>query len=538
METNWIKKPWTFPLCLMIIVLLAAGLRSGLALADRIPFNSDEAVVGLMARHILQGENSLFFWGQSYMGSLDAYLVAGAFSLLGESVFSIRIIQILLAIGTTITTAFLGECIFHSKWIGVIGALLVAIPSVNGVLYTTASLGGYGEALLLGNLILLIAASVRTSKNDNFPWLAMGFLGGFGFWVNGLTLVYFVPAITFMIREIWLQNKTEGKPKFILNILLCCLGFCAGALPWIVYFVAGGNNAIHELFGSAVDVEGTVFWMKWINHFVAFLLLGTTVILGFRPPWTVRWLGLPLIPFVMVFWGWVIARAFSEIRRHRDFLPAIWLLGGTMCCVVGGFIFTSFGIDPSGRYFLPFITPMALFAGWAIQQIRRKWLRAGIFGLLMVFTIWGIADSALTYPPGLNTQFDSLMVIDHRYDDQLHTFLRENHLTRGYTQYWIAYPMAFQSQEELIFVPRLPYHQDMRYTPRDDRYLIYDDWVRNSKQIAYITANNELLDTTLIEEFQKHHIQFQEKWIGDYHIFYQLSSPIHPDEMGLGSLKE
>jgi hypothetical protein len=32
--------------------------------------------------------------------------------------------------------------------------LLLAIPSVNVILYTTVSLGGYGEALLLGNLIL------------------------------------------------------------------------------------------------------------------------------------------------------------------------------------------------------------------------------------------------------------------------------------------------------------------------------------------------------------------------------------------------
>jgi hypothetical protein len=37
-----------------------------------LPFNSDEAIVGLMARHMLQGERPLFFYGQAYLGSLDA----------------------------------------------------------------------------------------------------------------------------------------------------------------------------------------------------------------------------------------------------------------------------------------------------------------------------------------------------------------------------------------------------------------------------------------------------------------------------------
>jgi hypothetical protein len=37
-----------------------------------VPLNSDEAVVGLMARHILDGKRPVFYYGQAYMGSLDA----------------------------------------------------------------------------------------------------------------------------------------------------------------------------------------------------------------------------------------------------------------------------------------------------------------------------------------------------------------------------------------------------------------------------------------------------------------------------------
>ncbi len=59
-----------------LAALLAIGLKAALLAADVFPFNADESVVALMARHILQGARPAFFYGQAYMGSLDAVLVA------------------------------------------------------------------------------------------------------------------------------------------------------------------------------------------------------------------------------------------------------------------------------------------------------------------------------------------------------------------------------------------------------------------------------------------------------------------------------
>ena len=75
---------------------MAGVVRAGVLIAGVVPFNADEAVVGLMARHILQGERPIFFYGQAYMGSLDAFLIALGFSLFGEQVWVIRMIQTLL----------------------------------------------------------------------------------------------------------------------------------------------------------------------------------------------------------------------------------------------------------------------------------------------------------------------------------------------------------------------------------------------------------------------------------------------------------
>jgi hypothetical protein len=74
------------PVILFAILLVAAGWKILLLAMDVLPFNSDEAVVALMARHIMSGARPVFFYGQAYMGSLDAYLVSFGFAIFGQKV--------------------------------------------------------------------------------------------------------------------------------------------------------------------------------------------------------------------------------------------------------------------------------------------------------------------------------------------------------------------------------------------------------------------------------------------------------------------
>ncbi len=97
------------------ILLVAAGYKAWIVAQGLVPFNADEAIVGLMAGHILQGETPLFFYGQAYMGSLDAYLVAAAFAVFGRSVATIRLVQGGLYLLTIITTVWLGKRLWGSN---------------------------------------------------------------------------------------------------------------------------------------------------------------------------------------------------------------------------------------------------------------------------------------------------------------------------------------------------------------------------------------------------------------------------------------
>src|SRR6185312_1031761 len=57
----------------LLLLALAAIYRLVLLARGWPALDSDEAVIGLMARHILHGERPTFFWGQNYMGPFEAY---------------------------------------------------------------------------------------------------------------------------------------------------------------------------------------------------------------------------------------------------------------------------------------------------------------------------------------------------------------------------------------------------------------------------------------------------------------------------------
>ncbi|GAB4469356.1 MAG: hypothetical protein Kow0088_01210 [Anaerolineales bacterium] len=524
-----------------LTLLIAIGLKTLLLFYDRFTINADEAIVALMARHILlNGERPIFFYGQAYMGSLDAYLVALGFALFGFQVWVIRAVQIVLY-GLVIYSAIkLVPLIFghsHGKWYT---AALLAVPTVNVTLYTTVSLGGYGEALLIGNLILISGFKLLCCLEDErlppFWWLgSFGFWVGLGFWVNGLTGVYTLPMLLSLGLVGLRHRKVLDGRRTGLGLGVCCLAFLLGSLPWWMFaWREGMDGLIGELFGSAIATSQAGLLEQALRNFINLLLFGGTVLLGLRPPWEIRWLALPLAPFAIAIWFALLGWWLREMIIKKPNLQQ-WVITGIGVTFSLAFVFTPFGGDPSGRYFLPLWVVLAIIAGeMVVRYIPSLRYQMGLISVLVVFNLWGVVECAMRTPPGLTTQFDPVAAVDHRPMADLIRFLQEKGETRGYTNYWVAYPLAFLSEEQLIFSPRLPYHPDLRYTPRDDRYPAYTEQVLNSERIAYITTNNPKLDETLTSQFRMANIRWQETWIGEYHVFYDLSAVLHPYQIGLG----
>ena len=523
---------------LALILLGALGLKAWLIASKAVPFNGDEAIVALMARHILDGARPIFFYGQHYMGSLDAYLLAGGFFLLGESVTTIRIVQTLLFIGTLLASYLAARRLTRSRRVALLTALLLAFPPVLLTLYTSATLGGYGEALLVGSILIWLGH--RLAREDKYGWglwLAWGLLAGIGFWCMGLVMVYAVPMALWMAWELRrpAQSQTGSPLAFYasrLSVVAC--GFLVGSLPW---WLGGGARGIARLLTTQAQESTTAMAFAYdvVERAFHFFVLGLPALFGLRFPWSASgpplWLAVPALALYLGALGFA-ARQWRDDRRSS--LAPLW---GICFILLLGFVLTPYGNDPSGRYFLPLFLPMAIFTAQALAELHqhvRHWTWA-LLALVLAFNLVGTVQAALTNPPGVTTQFAEDSRVDHRFYDELIQFLRAKGETRGYATYWIAYPLAFLSDEEIILVPRLPYKADLRYTSRDDRYEPYGEIVEASSRVAYVTSDQPALNERLRQAFCDLGVDFREREISSYHVFYDLSRKVRPAELSIGN---
>lgn len=217
-----------FALALAAILVLGAGLRLWLLARDVPTLDSDEAMIGLMALHVPRGDLSVFLWGQSYMGSLEALLSAPILWAFGPSTLTLRLVPLLLGLGSIATLALLGAWLI-SRRVGLLAAALLALGAPFFTILSIRAFGGYSETLLFGNLILW-----GTLRGDRAPARValLGMLIGIALWTDLLVGPFLVAA-----GAIWWWQRRRDLLRH--NGAILAGGAIVGALPAI------GDNLLH-----------------------------------------------------------------------------------------------------------------------------------------------------------------------------------------------------------------------------------------------------------------------------------------------------
>ena len=117
--------------------------------------DSDEAVVGLMALHVLDGELPVFFWGQGFGGSQEAILTAPLFWAFGPSWLALRIVPTALTAVAAVVVWRVGRRTIGEPAATVAGCLAWIWPPFL-IQRLTHQFGFYAGGLLYSALLLLV----------------------------------------------------------------------------------------------------------------------------------------------------------------------------------------------------------------------------------------------------------------------------------------------------------------------------------------------------------------------------------------------
>ena len=242
-----------------LILALAALGRLVLAAHGWPDFDSDESIVGLMTDDILRhGAHPVFFYGQNYMGALQAYLAVPFFLLLGATPFA------LLATATTETILFfLVLYLFtrevFSREVSLVTLLLVATGPFSALGAELHVGAGEHDTLLLGALILWLVTLRLRGRGDLRAQLALdagvGLAIGVALWCDFLILPFaLAAALALMLRAVWrfyASRERTLRMRLGAEAGVAAAFFLIGLAPLLLANIASGGATFREVFGTA-----------------------------------------------------------------------------------------------------------------------------------------------------------------------------------------------------------------------------------------------------------------------------------------------
>ncbi len=269
---------------LWICLLLAFILRMWLVIRTHGLVDGDEALVGIQAEHILRGELPIYFYGQPYMGSLEAYLVALIFAIFGPSAWALRTEPALLSLALVWLTWRLAAALadaaqlppYARRLFMTIAALLAAIPPLYDAVAELRTWGGLIETFVLMLLLLLsvfqltrrwhAGASVRELA---WRWAGIGFIIGLGFWVYPLIAFALLAAFIWLACDriaasIQLRRDLGESPRRSVTALLRSTKVLLPAVAAIPTALLGFTPAL--IWGASHQWKNVAFIVQLGNE--------------------------------------------------------------------------------------------------------------------------------------------------------------------------------------------------------------------------------------------------------------------------------
>jgi len=441
-----VARPRGFAIGLTVALLVGLALRLAVIASPLGELDGDEAVVGLMARHIaFLGDRPVFYYGQPYLGSLEAFSAAPLFRLFGSSSALLKLVPTAYSLGFLVLSAIVAKRLFGTGPALATAAYLALPPSMWAV-WSTKARGGYAELLFLGQALVLVTLMLAPKPSRRLA-LLWGILAGLAFWTHLLAVVYLLPAAIFLAlgrRLKWTASELG----------LALAGGVLGMAPLIF------DNLVHNFQTLAALLQPPDLPLDQWAQLLRFFRVGVPVLLGLGQPTTSEtmfdqdWLQRPaghlwIAVLALLVIGAALAVHAPALRRlvrcganHLSEPALLLLVALAIPPVVALTRFGFFVSEP--RYALPLYSVVPLLAG-ALWRARWPIGRPVVVGTILAFNMWSLFSTDPRLWRAEDTP-DSTAATRA----ELVKYLVASDRHQMYTDYWIGYPIMFETRETVL----------------------------------------------------------------------------------------
>jgi hypothetical protein len=426
--------------------------------------NSDSAVVGLQALHVMRGEWAWFLWGSGYQTSVDSVVAAGLFCLAGAT----PLVLMLSALGGHVLATWFALLTLRrhvSPWIALCLVLPLVLSPAPTHTYTLHPPRQAALTLVFAAIWLLDGAAGRRHQH----WrLALGAaVGALACFADPYALV-FAPGLG-LLGLLAAHDGGPSRSERIHRSLWVVGGGLLGAIPLVVLRLrpdadAGPFTLTREFWARNVHL----LWRECLPWILGGRVLHQPGFSGgyelWQPPFAlylIEWIGAGALAGALGLAGAAIGmrRIPWEIRRLG--LLASVTVGAT----IAGFLLS---VMPMDRLASRYLVALVLVSPFALV-VPAWWLKRPVFlgGMLPI-----VVSLAVSGWLGFEPLVKGLGIVDahwERDEARLLEELERRGIRHAIADYWAAYRLTFMFQERVIVVPT--HASQDRYPPYREAFL-------------------------------------------------------------------
>jgi hypothetical protein len=445
----------------IIILIGTAIVRFAILFLSQTHVTSDEAIIGLMGKHISEGRYfPFYFYGVAYNASCawEAYLAVVPFWIFGVGVIALKIPTIILSLAC-LALFYLMTIRLYSIRVATLATLVFALWP--GLLKWHFQPRGYAfYFLLIPALIILFLDLEKQESPRQRDFFLFGLVCGVSFWGMELLLIpiFALWVLLFLRRKFSIKGFGTGVGGFVIGY--------APAIWWNVTHSLGnwhflffekpeaggiaarfGLSAWREIFFHEMPKffsADTVLWYYPETHWSGYLLYAVTLVALAIAAWaSLRWKKIRE----------TISSGFSVNETTADLLMLILTAVSFIPYLIAPLRVPGYFLG--GTFFMAVLIARGVGQLSSGQQFVPRAIGAVMLLAVLICGCDAIIDTAthnqietLTLCP--NHQDHCMMRVPGRDIDAVKADLTQNHINAVWTTISFVYPLIFETNEKLI----------------------------------------------------------------------------------------